>query len=70
MDCYHNESGIFNVNVYIDMKAEFKFLFTSLDYSWKRVCTHGVCVEVSRFSFVKFVFLRRTWHTPLSGQVL
>ncbi len=29
----HYESGIFNVNVYIDMKTEFKSLFTSYIFS-------------------------------------
>ncbi len=30
---FHYESGIFNVNVYIDMKTEFKSLFASLIFS-------------------------------------
>ncbi len=39
-----NENGIFNVNVYIEMKAEFKIVvyFITFLTSGKRVCTHGL----------------------------
>ncbi len=56
----HYESGIFNVNVYIDMKTEVKIIVYFIHFltSGKRVCTHGSefacrCANIP----VKFVFI-------------
>ncbi len=72
----HYESGIFNVNVYIDMKTEFKMVVYFINFltPGKIVCTHGSELQVHKFSrqvcFYKSHLLRRKGRTPLSGQVL
>ncbi len=73
----HYESGIFNVNVYIDMKTEFKIVvyFINVLTPGKRVCTHGSefawGVQIfHQVCFYKSHLLRWKWRMPLSGQVL
>ncbi len=60
-----NESGIFNVlNVYIDMKTEFKIVVCFINFlpPGKRLCTHGsefVCM-CANFT-IKFVLINSTF---------
>ncbi len=59
----HYESGIFNVNVYIDMKTEFKIVVYFIHFSFleKEFIRMGQsCVQVRTFS-VKFVFINPTF---------
>ncbi len=60
----HYESGIFNVNVYIDMKTEFKIVVYFINFltPGKRVCTHGSEFACRCANFpVKFVFINPTF---------
>ncbi len=57
-----NESIIFNVNMYIDMKTKLKLLFTLLIFSIEEkefICMHGS--EFACMFTVKFVFINPTF---------
>ncbi len=76
MDCYQNESGIFNVKMYIDMKAEFKMVVYFINLLLEKFVHMGQSLRggeqifFCQVCFYKSYLLRRTWRTPLSGQVL
>ncbi len=61
----HYESGIFNVNVYIDMNTEFKIVVFFINFltPGKRVCTHGSEFACRCANFpIKFVFINPTFY--------
>ncbi len=57
-----NEGILFNVNVYIDMKTEFKIVVYFINFlsRGKRVCTHGFACRCTDIP-VKFVFINPTF---------
>ncbi len=60
----HYKSGICNVNVYADMKTEFKIVVYFINFltPGKSVCTHGSEFACRCTNFpVKFVFINPTF---------
>ncbi len=69
-----NEGGLFNVNVYIDMKTEFKivvYFINLLLYFYLFITFPVKFVFIYPIIFIIYIYLlRRKWRTPLSGNYL
>ncbi len=68
-----NERGIFNVNVYSEMKTDFKILvyFITFSHSRKKSQEHTYHVHIYvKFIFYKSKYVRGKQHTHISMPIL